>query len=400
MRVPGKGSLMTSIRRFGAALGVAMATVAVVAVLPASAAQATPEQATSRKPTQTVEVPERYRKQMPVTQAAIAIRAEIERGDYPGYAGIELEDDQVAVWWKDKVPEQVMQAIDKARSIAPVRVGAARHSLRELQAAGASIRATLAAEQQPRIKYAVDGSRVTVGVRDKAGLHPIPPVAVPVEVVEQSPKEFTSRRDDWAPWSGGADMLNSRTGGRCTTGFPVTNGTNRFLLTAGHCGNPFDGVVSGAGKYIGLFWFKNAQHDLAMVFPPDGVDPTIYIGGVDSNAVVHVDGWDWVFPGEYLCQSGGSSARAIGGPVCNLRVERFNTDPGDAVEARQIYGQVAVRPGDSGGPVYTGSASGGVIAKGINSYCYLDVYLRDCGSVFGFQDFGTAQRDYGIWIAQ
>jgi hypothetical protein len=71
-----------------------------------------------------------------------------------------------------------------------------------------------------------------------------------------------------------------------------------------------------------------------------------------DNLVLPVHGWDWVYPGELLCQSGGSSARDIGGPVCNLRVERFNTDPADMVEAQQIHGQTAVRDGDSGGPVY------------------------------------------------
>jgi streptogrisin D len=124
------------------------------------------------------------------------------------------------------------------------------------------------------------------------------------------------------------------------------------------------------------------------------VEPLMYVGNPYDNLVLPVHGWDWVYPGELLCQSGGSSARVIGGPVCNLRVERFNTDPGDMVEARQIHGQTAVRGGDSGGPVYTYSAAGGAIAKGINSYTYIG---ND--TILGFQDFGTAVRDYGVWIA-
>jgi hypothetical protein len=121
----------------------------------------------------------------------------------------------------------------------------------------------------------------------------------------------------------------------------------------------------------------------------------MYVGGLDSNAVTTVAGWDWTFPGEYLCQSGGSSARDIGGPVCGLRVEKYNTDPGDAVEARQVDGQPAVRGGDSGGPVYGPGANGTVIAKGINNYTYVGN-----NTILGFQDFGTATRDYGIWIVE
>jgi hypothetical protein len=125
------------------------------------------------------------------------------------------------------------------------------------------------------------------------------------------------------------------------------------------------------------------------------VDNVMYVGGLDSNVVTTVVGWDWVFPGEYLCQSGGSSARDTGGPVCGLRVEKFNTDSGDAVEARQVNGQPAVRGGDSGGPVYGPAANGGVVAKGINNYTYVGN-----NTILGFQDFGTATRDYGIWIVE
>lgn len=387
-----KGKLMKHSRRLGAALGLTMAMATVVAAPPASAAPSTPD-----RPTQTVRFPEESLKQIPLVQAASAIRAEIERGNYPGYAGIELEDAQVAVWWKGKLPARINQVINKARSTAPVRVGAAAYSLRELRAAGAKVRTALGTEQ-PRIKYAVDGSRVVVDRGARAGFArttaALPQVGVPVEVVDNGPKMLTTRRDDWAPWIGGADLINGNA--RCTSGFPVRNAANeRFLLTAGHCGSNGNTIRDGVGEFIGTFTADNDTHDLGLVATPGGVDDEMYIGGVDSNAVTAVIGWDWTFAGEYLCQSGGSSARDIGGPVCNLRVEKFNTDAGDAVEARQVDGAVAVRGGDSGGPVYAPAANGGVIAKGINCYTYVGN-----NTILGFQDFGTATRDYGIWIAQ
>ncbi|GGK76391.1 hypothetical protein [Mangrovihabitans endophyticus] len=384
--------------RASAALAVAVAAATVVTASPAGAASpapAAPRESTSDRVVGEVEVPASARKQIPLVRAAGAIRSAVQRGDHAGYAGIALDDDQVTLWWKGEPPATVRRAVDAARGTAPVRVDTAEHSLDELRSAGAVIRTSLAG-QQTRIKYAVDGSRVVVSVDTRGGLarQALPAVSVPVEVVDPGPRELTTRRDDWAPWSGGADLINGNA--RCTTGFPVRNAANqRFLLTAGHCGSNGDQIRDGSGEFMGTFANDNDQHDLGMVSTPGGVDPTMYVGGVDSNNVLRVDGWDWTFPGELLCQSGGSSARDIGGPVCGLRVEKYNTDPGDAVEARQVDGAVAVRPGDSGGPVYSASASGGVIAKGINNY----TYVND-NTILGFQDFGTATRDYGIWIAQ
>lgn len=378
---------MKRINRYCAVLGLATGMVAVMA-LPAGAAPLALERSTT-----TLSFPEAHLKQIPLARAASMIRSQIERGNYPGYAGIELEDTQVAVWWKGQIPAQLKRTIDTARQTAPVRIGTADYSLQELRAAGATIRTTLGT--QPRIKYAVDGSRVTVDMRGSVSLYQstVPSVGVPVEIVDSGEQELASRRDDWAPWKGGADQINGNS--RCTTGFPVRNADNaRFLLTAGHCGSNGDVIRDGTGEVIGTFTNDNDTHDLGLVHAPAGVEALMYVGGLDSNLVTRVDGWDWTFPGEYLCQSGGSSARDIGGPVCNLRIERYNTDPGDAVEARQVNGQTAVRPGDSGGPVYSGSASGGAIAKGINCYTY-----TNDNTVLGFQDFGTATRDYGIWIA-
>ncbi|MGW4945605.1 trypsin-like serine protease [Actinoplanes sp. NPDC004185] len=374
---------MTRSKRLGAAVSVAVLAATVLAAAPATASSPT-----------AFPFPENARRQIPLVQAAGAIRQEIERNAYPGYAGIELQDKQVVVWWKGTPPTRIRQTIATSRSIAPVRIGVAEHSLQELRAAGARLRSAYAA-QQPRIKYAVDGSKVVVATSVRTGATRLAPeVGVPVEVVDQGAKVLTSRRDDWAPWKSGADQINGNS--RCTTGFPVRNGNNeRFILTAGHCGSNGNQIRDGAGEFIGTFTADNDGHDIALISTPGNVDNVMYVGGLDSNAVATVAGWDWTFPGEYLCQSGGSSARDIGGPVCGLRVEKYNTDPGDAVEARQVDGQPAVRGGDSGGPVYGPGANGTVIAKGINNYTYVGN-----NTILGFQDFGTATRDYGIWIVE
>ena len=371
-------------RRLAATLGIAGAIALVMTGSPAGAAPTGPD-----RTAQTFQFPERYQKQIPLQKAASAIRNEIERGTYAGYAGIELADDHVVLWWKGALPATMAKVAKAAAANATIEVRSAAHSLAELRAAGTTLRS---AHPGARVKYAVDGSKVVLGVASASTLKSAPKADVPVAVEVTGAKVETSRRDDWAPWIGGADAIIGNA--RCTGGFAVRNGANQqFLLLAGHCGSNGNQVRDGVGEVIGTFTADNDTHDLGLV-ATGSVDNQMYVGGLDSNAVINVDGWDWVFPGEYLCQSGGSSARDIGGPVCNLRVEKFNTDPGDAVEARQVDGQPAVRGGDSGGPVYSGSAAGGAIAKGINCYTYVGN-----NTILGFQDFGTATRDYGIWIA-
>jgi streptogrisin D len=371
-------------RRLAAALGMAVAVI--ITGTPAAAEPAAPSAAPQR-----FEFPAEARRQIPLVQAAATIRRALDQGANPGYAGIELQDDRVVLWWKGAVPAPVRRAVEAARRTAPVQISTATHSLRELRAAGARLRTSLAA-QKPRVKYAVDGSRVVVDIEGTGFTTArVPEVGVPVEVVDQGAKVLTSRRDDWPQWKGGADQINGNS--RCTTGFPVRNSSAEFILTAGHCGSNGDQIRDGVGEFMGTFTADNDGHDIALVHTPSGADNLMYVGGLDSNVVTTVEGWDWVFPGEYLCQSGGSSARDTGGPVCGLRVEKFNTDSGDAVEARQVDGRPAVRGGDSGGPVFGPSASGNVIAKGINNYTYVGN-----NTILGFQDFGTATRDYGIWI--
>lgn len=372
---------MNDNRRLAATLGIAVALIITGAPTPATAAP------------QRFEFPAEARRQIPLVKAASTIRHTIDPSANTGYAGLELQDDRVVLWWKGTVPAPVRRAVGAAQRTAPVQIATAAHSLHELRAAGTTIRTSLTAGK-PRIKYAVDGSRVVV---DMAGATTgfttaqIPAVGVPVDVVDQGAKVLTSRRDDWPQWKSGADQINGNS--RCTTGFPVRNADAEFILTAGHCGSNGNTIRDGVGEFVGTFTGDRDDHDIALVHTPSGADNLMYVGGLDSNVVTTVEGWDWVFPGEYLCQSGGSSARDTGGPVCGLRVEKFNTDSGDAVEARQVDGRPAVRGGDSGGPVFGPSASGNVIAKGINNYTYVGN-----NTILGFQDFGTATRDYGIWI--
>jgi hypothetical protein len=351
------------------------------AVVPPLTAQAAPE------PT----VWQHMLAQQPLIRAADVIQAEVMRGAHPGFAGLVLEEDHVALWWKGTVPAAVTTAITRAETKAPVEIEQARYSNAELRTAAKEIEAARGANSPVHaIKIPADGSGLVLGTTSAATARSLAPlVDVPVRTVVEAPLEPVSRQNDSPPWKGGATIVLGGTAA-CTSGFSVRNGANaRFLLTAAHCGNPGSRVTDPTGEFIGNVSVEHSDHDI-MLIPTGNVVNQQYLGGGDSNTTTPVQGWGDVYTNEILCQSGVTSARETGGPVCNLRVLFFYTDREDLVEGEQINGQQAARPGDSGGPVYGPSSAGGVIAKG--------TVTRVAGARIGFQDFRTASRDFGVYI--
>lgn len=328
--------------------------------------------------------------QQPLIHAADVIQAEVLRGAHAGFAGLVLEDNHVALWWKGTVPTEITTAVRKAETTAPVEIETARYSNAELRAAAAAIDARRA-EKSPvhGIKIPADGSGLVLATSEATATRAFASlVDVPVRTVVEEPLAPVSRQNDSPPWKGGATIVLG--GAACTSGFSVRNGDNaRFLLTAGHCGNPGTRVTDPTGEYIGTIGAKHGDHDI-MLIPTGNVTNQQYLGGGDSNTTTVVRGWGDVYTNEILCQSGVTSARETGGPVCNIKVLFFYADREDLVEGEQLNGQQAARPGDSGGPVYGPSSAGGVIAKG--------TVTRVAGARIGFQDFRTASRDFGVYI--
>jgi hypothetical protein len=326
--------------------------------------------------------------QLPLVHAADVIQA-VASGE-SGFAGIVLENDHVALWWKGTVPAEVTAAVATAEAQAPVEIEHARYSNAELRAAADVIESRLD-EKSPvhAVKIPADGSGLVLGTTSAAATKAFTSlVDVPVRTVVEEPLVPVSRQNDAPPWKGGATIVLGNAA--CTSGFTVRNGANeRFLLTAGHCGSPGVRVTDPTGEYIGTAGAKQADHDI-MLIPTGNVVNQQYIGGGDSNTVTPVQGWGDVYTNEILCQSGVTSARETGGPVCNIKVLFFYADREDLVEGEQMNGQPAARPGDSGGPMYGPSSIGGVIAKG--------TVTRVAGSRIGFQDFRTASRDFGVYI--
>src|SRR5829696_1564887 len=98
-----KGNRMTSIRRLGAALlGLSVTVTLVTTTSPAVA-----QPSSSDLRVLQAAIPGLMRRQIPLAKAAGVIKTELERRAYAGFAGIALEDDHVALWWKGALPERV-----------------------------------------------------------------------------------------------------------------------------------------------------------------------------------------------------------------------------------------------------------------------------------------------------
>jgi hypothetical protein len=335
--------------------------------------------------------------QRPLVEAAEKVQAAVDRGGRPGFAGIVLDDKQVTVWWKGRVPGSVASVVARVSRDVPVRTARAAYSQAEIAAAAAKARAWM--DEHPAagmygVKSPGDGSGLVLAaypgtvaaaadigaLREETG--------VPVTVRPEAPMTDVSRQDDSPPWWGGARTWNQTASTLCTSGFGVRDSANRrYLLTAEHCGQVGSRIADGKGEFIGTTSRGHDDHDIGLI--PTNSDNFMYVGGGDSNTGVRVTGWGHVFVGQYLCQSGVTSAEATGGPVCNLKVIFFWQDAEDLVEAEQTQGLAAARGGDSGGSVYS-NASDGVVANG--------TVTRAGGARLGFQDFATANRDFGVTI--
>lgn len=330
--------------------------------------------------------------QQPLVDAATTFRGAVERSRADGLASIVIEEKSVTVWWKggrDTLPPSLIRAVEQARTIAPVRVADAAYTATELRAASAKLERQLSGD--PRfhgIKAEPDGSGLIVKT-DGPGLRAVPDAGVPTRASQEPRMLPVARNNDAAPWSGGAQILNPNLGVGCTSGFGVNTPGGPAVLTAGHCGNAGNRFTDGAGEFIGNVGGVDKNFDV-LIIPTTAVSNRIYIGNGTSNTQRTVTSGGAPFIGELLCQSGNTSANAIGREICNLQVQFEGTDSQRLWEARQLDGQLAARPGDSGGPVYDDRGDGTVIARGTTT--------RVAGSGFGFAGFEKAQLDFNVSI--
>ncbi|MFF9060622.1 S1 family peptidase [Streptomyces sp. NPDC014882] len=310
-----------------------------------------------------------------VTQAAVASEPPATRAVPGGAArsvastGAELVERlgtaRTAGTWVDREGRPVVAVTDEATA-ATVRaagVGAkvVGHSMNELKSAAAALRSA------PRVagtawvldykanQVVVRGDR-TVSAADWGRMTDVAAGIGGFVRMERTGGTFTTRLN-------GAQPILS-TGGRCSAGFNVTNGSDDFILTAGHCGP------------AGADWFADDQGTRQVGRTVDSTFP-----GSDFSLVRYTDGE--AGPGADIVAIGdGNGVRitGVGDAAVGQRVFRSGSTTGlrdgevtgldatvnypEGTVSGLIETSVCAESGDSGGPMFSEGVALGVTSGG------------------------------------
>ena len=316
--------------------------------------------------------------QRPLVAAAVRLQQVIDKSQSSGFTAISLGTDRVDLYWKGAIPRSVRTAVTKEQSV-HVAFRPARYSRVELKAAEKKFMAYVVKNKGPvfGVRVPADGSglvaqsRVAQSKTAVAGLRKaaLPDSGVAIRSERAVAPVTTARNNDTSPFYGGG-VIGNPGGGRCSTGFAVSNGSQQFILTAGHCGYPGGTFTNGDGsRVLGQGAAENVGHDILLI--RTAAAGRIFDGGglkafeTRAQFTKAVSGWAPTFPNEWICQSG-----MMSGAVCNIQnTSNFSYSYAngsevysDLVLAGSATG-IAVRGGDSGGPVFTLDGSR-VTAKG------------------------------------
>lgn len=174
--------------------------------------------------------------------------------------------------------------------------------------------------------------------------------------MERTAGEFTTRIN-------GAQPILS-TGGRCSAGFNVTNGTSDFILTAGHCGPN------------GSTWFADNQAErqvgqtVQSNFPGNDFSLVQYASGkagdgadvvaIGNGNGVRITGAGEAAVGQRVFRSGSTSG-LHDGQVTGLDA---TVNYPEGTVGGLIETNVCAEPGDSGGPMFSDGIALGVTSGG------------------------------------
>jgi streptogrisin B len=183
--------------------------------------------------------------------------------------------------------------------------------------------------------------------------------------------------------SGGDAIYGSQY--RCSLGFNVVKGSTYYFLTAGHCGK------------VEPQWWTSANHSTFLgnttgaTFPGKDYaivqyDPsfTNHPGTVGSQEITHAAN---AFVGESVTRKG-STTGIHSGTVTALNVTVHYT--GGGTVRGLIQTTVCAEPGDSGGPLYDGTAAVGLTSGGSGD-------CKSGGTTF-FQPVTAALSAYGVQV--
>lgn len=213
-------------------------------------------------------------------------------------------------------------------------------------------------------------------------------IALVVDPDRQTPRLLTgTRAADASPFFGGARISTPRGSQVCTSGWPWVNGSQYYVMTAGHC-VPNGGTVSTPAGTIGTVTqttFENWNVGTGTVFFPGestyrgdlalstagSALGRIYSQGLNST-VYRLVAEMWFGPpsvGDQFCTGGSYSFEVCGYAIQSLNDIRTNFNTSEGVLRGVTQGSKASgtcpQPGDSGGPVYTIRWDSQVAAKGI-----------------------------------
>jgi streptogrisin D len=175
---------------------------------------------------------------------------------------------------------------------------------------------------------------------------------------------------------------------RCSLGFNVVSGSTYYFLTAGHCGN------------VASTWYSNSSHSTTLgtrvgsTFP--GHDYSLF--RYTNSSVSHAGSVDTyggsqdiasaanAFVGESVTRSG-STSHVHGGTVTALNA---TVNYAEGTVTGMIRTNVCAEPGDSGGPLYSGSTALGLTSGGSGN-------CSSGGTTF-FQPVTAALSAYGVSV--
>ncbi|MFF4309091.1 S1 family peptidase [Streptomyces sp. 900105755] len=258
-------------------------------------------------------------------------------------------------------------AVTDAEAAAAVKQAGAEpkmvsHSMNELKAATATLKAA------PRVAgtaWAVDykTNRVmveadsTVSASDWSDLSRVATGIGSFVQMQRSEGKFTTRLN-------GAQPILS-TGGRCSAGFNVTNGTTDFILTAGHCGP------------ANTIWFDEGQGNNQQVgttidtqFPGNDFSLIQYANGkagdnadvvaIGNGQGVRITGAADPTVGEKVFRSGSTSGLHDG----TVTALNATVNYPEGTVTGLIQTNVCAEPGDSGGPLFSNGIALGMTSGG------------------------------------
>jgi hypothetical protein len=332
--------------------------------------------------------------QAPLERSAEQIKAQVASQGLTGFTSVTLDADvnTLRLYWKGAaVPSALAQTIASIRRTGiTLEVINARYSLAELTAEIDAIIADQARMRVPdeyratQLVPLFDGSgiAVTVPERNEQESHILAQHAVTAIVVEGGSVPL-GRTDDIPAYDGGARVQISYGPGttgfeECTSGFGVSrNGSNSFLLSAGHCGVAPNLVVNGTYVAMGSVaaTVRPGLGSDTMLINVSSSSRSIFDGAWNEvsrtfdNTSVAVTGQTGDVVGSQVCTSGSFSGRR-----CSIEITAVNVTEeldghyvdgltiGQRTDATNAAGQ-----GDSGGPVFTYAGPASAVARGIIS---------------------------------